>query len=76
MLHDFVYLESSSPIPTCRHMDHCSLSLFLGGCTACEFSNTGLQNFEQVSLSAAELFQPVGESAIHGRDRRAARRNH
>jgi len=29
MLHDFTYLESSSPRPTCPHMVGCSLSLYL-----------------------------------------------
>jgi len=37
MLHDLTFLESQPPVPTCPHMDRCSLSLYLDGCASCSF---------------------------------------
>jgi hypothetical protein len=69
MLHDFAYLESSSPRPTCPHIGCCSLSLYLGGCGSCEFSGSGIQGSGLVSLGRAELFQPAARTAGRGRGR-------
>lgn len=75
MLHDFTYLESLSPNPTCRHMDRCSLSLFVGGSAACEFSQSGRQNSEPINLSAAEWFEPAVRSSQLSRQPRPILRN-
>jgi hypothetical protein len=74
MLHDFTYLESSSPRPTCSHMGGCSLSLYLGGCGECEFSQSGVQGSSLVSLGTAELFQPAVRTADRRRNHHSARR--
>jgi hypothetical protein len=75
MLHDFVYLESSSPSPTCRHMGRCSLSLYLDGCASCDFAESGLERSDLVNLATAELFQPALRPSGSGRSLRSARRN-
>ncbi len=76
MLHDFVYLESVPPIPTCRHMDHCSLSLYLDGCASCEFSESAAQSSALVNLATADtFFQPEVRPSGRGRNLRSARRN-
>jgi hypothetical protein len=75
MLHDFAYLESSSPSPTCRHMGRCSLSLYLDGCASCEFAHSDLQSSGLVTLATTELFQRAAKSAGRGRNLPSARRN-
>lgn len=76
MLHDFTYLESQPPTPTCRHMGHCSLSLYLDGCASCDFSDTGVQGFGLVNLDTAEtIFQPEVNPSDRGQSLRSARRN-
>jgi hypothetical protein len=76
MLNDFVYLHSQQPSPTCRHMGHCSLSLYLDGCACCEFLNSASQTWEPVSLTTADLLQPGSRSTGRGRALRLASRNH
>ncbi len=75
MLHDFAYLESFSPSPTCRHMDRCSLSLYIGGCASCEFLDSGSRSSAPITLATAELFQPATKPAGRGRNLHSARRN-
>lgn len=75
MLHDFTYLESSSPRPTCPHMGGCSLSLYLGGCGECEFSQSGVQGSALVSLGTAESFRSTVRTAGRRRSLHSARRN-
>ena len=75
MLHDFTYLESSSPRPTCPHMGGCSLSLYLGGCGECEFSQSGVQGSALVSLGTAELFGSATRTAGRGRTQHPVRRS-
>ena len=69
MLHDFAYLDSQSPRPTCRHMGRCSLSLYLDGCASCEFFESFAPDWEPVSLATAELFQPAASPNRHRRNR-------
>lgn len=76
MLHDFAFLESQPPTPTCRHMDRCSLSLYLDGCVSCEFSHGSVESYGLVSLATAEPFcQPAVRPSGRGRNLRSARRN-
>ena len=75
MLHDFVYLDSQPPSPTCRHMDHCSLSPYLDGCASCEFLGSSLQSSGPAALATAELFQPAAKLSGRGRNLRSMRRN-
>jgi len=58
MLNDFVFLDSKPPVPTCRHMGTCSLSLYLEGCASCEFFESSAPDWEPVSLSTAEALEP------------------
>lgn len=75
MLYDFVYLDSQPPSPTCRHMAHCSLSLYLDGCASCELSDCSDQNWELVGLATAEQWPTVPRSNRRGRAHPSARRN-
>lgn len=75
MLHDFTFLNCQTPIPTCRYMGHCSLSLYLDGCASCEFLDSGFQCSGLVNLVTAELFQPAAKPAGRGRHLHSARRN-
>lgn len=75
MLHDFVYLESQPPSPTCRHMDHCSLSLYLDGCASCELSDRRNQPWEPVSLATTEEWPTAQGTNRRGRAHRSSRRN-
>jgi hypothetical protein len=72
MLHDFVFLESQTPNPTCRHLDRCSLSLYLDGCASCELSNSGDQCSEPVSLATAEHWPTAPQANRRGRAPRAS----
>ena len=65
MLNDFVFLDSQPPIPTCRHMGSCSLSLYLGGCASCEFFESFAPSWEPVSLSTAEPLEPPASVMSH-----------
>ena len=76
MLNDFVYLHSQSPVPTCRHMGHCSLSLYLDGCASCEFLDIAVPAGEPVSLTTADLLQSGSRSTGRGHAVRPTRRNH
>jgi hypothetical protein len=67
MLNDFVFLESQPPSPICRHMGHCSLSLYLNGCSSCEFFAGNDQNWEFTSLATTEQFSPVAFHTRHDR---------
>jgi hypothetical protein len=72
MLHDFVYLKSQPPSRTCRNMDGCSLSLYLGACASCEFSDCGDQSWEPVSLATAEQWLPAPRTTRRGHAPRSA----
>ncbi len=76
MLNDFVYLHSQQPRPTCRHMAHCSLPLYLDGCGSCEFLDVAAQTWEPVSLTTADLLQPGSRSTGRGRSLRCTSGNH
>jgi hypothetical protein len=68
MLNDFVYLDSQIPVPTCRHMAHCSLSLYLGGCASCEFLDRADQNPESDQSGYPDRRQahtPRQRSGVH-----------
>ena len=67
MLNDFVFLDSQPPRPTCRHMGHCSLSLYLGGCTSCDFLNSTTKDPEVISLAAPGRLSLTRESARRNR---------
>jgi hypothetical protein len=75
MLHDFVFLDSQPPRPTCRHMGRCSLSLYLDGCASCEFFESAVQTWEPVSLATAELFPPAAKVKRRGSNLQPAGRN-
>lgn len=74
MLNDFVFLDSQPPIPTCRHMGSCSLSLYLGDCASCEFFDSFAPDCEPVSLSTAELLDLPARSKNNGRAHRGCGR--
>jgi len=70
MLNDFVFLDSQLPIPTCRHLGSCNLSLFLDGCASCEFLESFAPDWEPVCLSTAEPLEPPVRSKNNGRAHR------
>lgn len=74
MLHDFVFLESQPPIPNCRHMDRCSLLLYLDGCASCEFLDLADPAWEPPGLATAETFDPPTMSRNNGHAHRSCER--